>query len=114
MDLNDLNIPPIKLSKKTELILHLITAEIKNRKLISGLIDLGFDTTHYTIDFNQIILSLIGFEKLSEELYQYYYELLDQYCEKINIWKFGEELNDVALNIYSELLMKQRESENQE
>jgi hypothetical protein len=114
MDLNNLYLPPIKLPRKTELILHLLKAEIKNRKLLTGLINLGFDTTPYTIDFSQIVLSIIGFEKLSEELYQYYYELLDQYCEKINIWKFGEELNDVALNIYSELLMKQRESENQE
>jgi hypothetical protein len=114
MDFNNLNPPSINLSKKIELILHLIKAEIKNRKLLSGLINVGFDTTPYTIDFSQIILSLIGFEKLSEELYQHYNELMDRYCEKINIWHSGEELNDVAFGIYSELLMKKRESDNDE
>ena len=71
MNLDNLSLPPLKLSKKTELILHLLTAEIKNRKLLTGLINLGFDTTPYTIDFSQIILSLIGFENLSEDQYQH-------------------------------------------
>jgi len=112
MDLDNLNIPSIKLSKKTELILCLIKAEIKNRKLLNGLIDLGFDTTPYTIDFSQIILSLFGFDILSEKLYQDYNELLDQHCEKVDIWQSGDGLNDIAFSVYSDLLMRKRESEN--
>jgi hypothetical protein len=69
--LENRNIHPVKPPKKTDLILDLIKAEIKNRKLLSGLIDLGFDTTPYTIEFSQIVLSLIGFEKLTEDQYKY-------------------------------------------
>jgi hypothetical protein len=113
MDFNNLNIPPIKLPKKTELILHLLKAEIKNRKLLIGLIDLGFDTTPYTIDFRQIVLSLIGFIKPTEEEYQHYNELLDKYCEKIDIWQSGKGLNEVAYSIYSDLLIRKQNCENQ-
>jgi hypothetical protein len=114
MDLDNLNFPPIKLSGKTELILYLIKVEIKNRKLLNGLNDLGFDTTPYTIDFSQIVLSIIGFEKLSEEMLNFYNELMDRYIENVDIWNFGEELNDVTFSIYSDLLMRKRESDNDE
>lgn len=50
---------------------YLIKAELKNRKLTSGLEQVGFDTTFWSLDFSSMILKLIGIEVRSDDFYDW-------------------------------------------
>ncbi len=44
------------------IIIHLIGEQIRNQVLISSLENLGLDCTTYTLNVNEIILSLLGWK----------------------------------------------------
>ncbi len=82
MELPD-NLKLFKLPPSSEIMLFLISEEMKNRRHINGLVKVGFDST-YTCDLSSLILSLAGFDQRSDSLYEWYTALLDAHCEKVS------------------------------
>jgi hypothetical protein len=76
----------------------LIATELKSRKLVNGLTSIGCDTCFCTSDLCDLVLAMVGFEDRPNELYDFYFKLLDQYCDKVtleNVLPINE-----ALSIY--------------
>lgn len=80
---------------------YLIAADLKSRKLINGLTSVGCDNCFCVPELCDLVLALTGFEDRPNELYDFYFALLDQECEKVT------RENDLpikeAFNIYKKL-----------
>ena len=87
-----------------ELIIHLIGEQIRNMYLMHSLENLGFDCSSYTLSISQEILELAGFNEKLDELYQWYFNLIDKAIEEITFLNLDEMMNKWSLNIYIELL----------
>jgi len=87
-----------------ELVVHLIREELRNKCLMYSLRDLGFDCSSYTLNISQEILDLVGFPEKSNELYQWYFKLIDKALQEITFWNLDEMMDKWSLNIYIELL----------
>src|SRR5665647_3815186 len=87
-----------------ELVVHLIREELRNKCLMYSLRDLGFDCSSYTLNISQEILDLVGFQEKSDELYQWYFKLIDKALVEITFWNLEEMMDKWSLNIYIELL----------
>jgi len=87
-----------------QLIIHLIHEELCNKRLMYALEDLGFDCSFFTLNISQIILELSGFDKRSDELYGWYFALIDRALAEITFWNLDEMLDKWSLSIYIELL----------
>jgi hypothetical protein len=87
-----------------QMAVFLIASDIKSRKLINSLTDIGCHTCFCVSDLSDLTLALIGFDDWSDELYDDYFDLLDQYCGKVS------HKNDLpieeALCIYNKLKSK--------
>ena len=92
--------------KNKQLIVHLIREELRNKKLMFTLEDLGFDCSFFTLNISQIILELSGFDERSDELYGWYFALIDRALTEITFWNLKEMLDKWSLSIYIELLEK--------
>lgn len=79
----------------------LIAAELKSRKLINGLTSIGCDSCFCIPDFCDLVLAFTGFNDRPNEIYDYYFNLLDQHCDNVT------HENDLpikeAMNIYNQL-----------
>lgn len=95
----------VKLPPAVELILFLIKEELKNRKFTNGLEQVGFDTSVCCTDFGILILSLAGFGKRTDQMYNWYYELLDKYAAKIEDVN-ADDIFEHALDFYIELMIE--------
>ena len=87
-----------------ELVVHLIREELRNKYLMYSLRDLGFDCSSYTLNISQEVLDLMGFQEKSNELYQWYFKLIDKALIEITFWNLDEMMDKWSLNIYIELL----------
>lgn len=87
-----------------ELITHLIGEQIRNMYLVQSLENLGFDCSSYTLSISQEILELAGFQEIPDELYQWYFNLIDKALEEIRFLNLDEMMYKWSLNIYIELL----------
>lgn len=87
-----------------ELVIHLIREELRNKCLMYSLRDLGFDCSSYTLNISQQILEFAGFKDKPDELYQWYFKLIDKALEEITFWNLDEMMDKWSLNIYIELL----------
>ena len=87
-----------------ELVVHLIREELRNKCLMYALRNLGFDCSSYTLNISQQILDLVGFQEKSNELYQWYFKLIDKALVEITFWNLDEMMDKWSLNIYIELL----------
>jgi hypothetical protein len=95
------NLRLFKFPPSAEIMLFLISEEMKNRRHVNRLVEVGFDAA-YTCDLSTLILSLGGFDERSDGLYEWYNELLNAYCEKTSpadaaAWK------EAAFDMYMEI-----------
>jgi hypothetical protein len=111
MNLKYLNLDPhgIPDDTETQLAVYLIASDLKTRKLVNSLANIGCDNCFCVPDLCSLILSIVGFEDRPGELYDLYFELLDQYCDSVN------HENDLpakeALRIYKSLKDEQRKQD---
>lgn len=87
-----------------ELVVHLIREELRNKCLMYSFENLGFDCSSYTLSISQEILDLVGFQEKSDELYQWYFNLIDKALEEITFLNLDEMMIKWSMNIYIELL----------
>ncbi len=104
----DLCLIPIKSIMNTrDLVIHLIKEELRNKRLMHSLEELGFDCSFFTLNISQVILELAGFKERTDELYHWYFDLIENALEEITFWNLHEMLDKWSMNIYVELLEKQ-------
>ena len=89
---------------RLDIVLYLIKAEIKNRRFIKGLENLGFDPTLWSLDFSDMILDLAGFAMRTDDVYDRYSQLLDRYVERLHPADEKDNVNELAADFYSKLL----------
>jgi len=94
--------------KTSYLIIHLIHEELRNKRLMHSLEDLGFDCSAFTLNISQEILELSGFKERSDELYEWYFKLIDKALEEITFWNMEDTLEKWAMDIHKELKRKKR------
>jgi hypothetical protein len=87
-----------------DLTIHLIREELRNKRLMHSLEDLGFDCSFFTLNISQQILELTGFDKRPDELYNFYFEWIEKALKEITFWNLDEMLDKWSLKIYVELL----------
>jgi len=85
------------------LIIHLIGEQIKNQVLILALENIGFDCTNYTLNISEEILSLVGFSEKSDDLFQRYFELLENAVKETTYLNMDEMLRKWSGVIFREL-----------
>ena len=85
------------------LAIHLIQEQIRNQVLILALEKLGFDCSTYTLNISEVILTLVGFRNKTDELYQRYFELIEEAVEETDYSNMDEKLKEWSELIYSEL-----------
>src|SRR5687768_2371530 len=66
-----------------QITVYLIAADLKTRKLMNTLASIGCDGCFCLSHFCDLILPLVGFANSSDELYQYYYDMLAKHCGKV-------------------------------
>lgn len=81
LNLDLYNIPE---NEEIQIAVFLIASDLQTRKLRSGLISIGCDNCFCVSDLCDLVLAIVGFEDRPNELYEFYFELLDQYYEKVN------------------------------
>lgn len=95
-----------KITSRQGLIMFLIRKELKIAKFIHELGKLGFDATTFSFGLGEVILSLKGFHNPDDELWNWYYELLDIQVEKVMDLKDSSIFEELALELYVELCIK--------
>ena len=104
MDLQYLNLDlhNIPQDESTQVTVFLIAADLKCRMLIKGLTSIGCDACFCIPEFCDLVLAYVGFNDRPNELYDYYFELLDRHCDRVN------HRNDPpireAMHIYNQLM----------
>ncbi|MEO9485474.1 MAG: hypothetical protein ABJG47_18585 [Ekhidna sp.] len=99
------NLPFFKLSDSQDLILFLIKKELQGTKFVQELDRVGFDPSVFCPDLGVVILSLVGFENRSDELWNWYSEVVDVFAEKVDLWN-RDTVQELALDVYLELRAK--------
>jgi hypothetical protein len=89
---------------RSDIVLYLIKAELKNRKFIKGLENLGLNPELWSLDFSGMILKLVGFGARTDDVFDSYSRLLDQYVEDLQLKDDTGNVDDLAAGFYSDLL----------
>jgi hypothetical protein len=86
MNLKHLNLDlyGIPQDAKIQLPIFLIAADLKTRKLINVFVSIGCDACFCVPDLCDLVLALVGFDDRPNQLYDFYFELLDRYCESVS------------------------------
>lgn len=87
----------------------LISEDLKGRKLINGLTSIGCDACFCTSDLCDLVLAYVGFNDRPNELYDFYFELLDDHCDKVS-HKNSQPIKE-ALKVYEILMARRKEAE---
>jgi len=94
-----------------DLVIHLIREELRNKRLMHSLEDLGFDCSFFTLEISRVILELAGFHERPDELYEWYFELIEKALAEITFWNPDEMPDKWSKNLYADLLEKRSNSE---
>ncbi|MBI1835941.1 MAG: hypothetical protein HYR91_01615 [Flavobacteriia bacterium] len=88
-----------------KLIISLIKDDLINFKLVNGLNKLGLNAGMYFTHSCDTVFKLMGFEneKYNEELFEHYIELSKKVIN-IDISESNEPLNELCIEIYTELV----------
>lgn len=104
MKLKHLRFPLVKLPADTQLVLCLLREELKSTKFFNGLSHIGLDDSYYEPHLSTVVLACMGFEEVTDELMEFYLELLGKYSEKIEA--DNDSIMKQAMKMYIELVNK--------
>jgi hypothetical protein len=68
----------------TQMAVFLIIADLKTRKLINALTSIGCDACFCMSDLFSLVFIFVGFTHLTDQLTDFYFELLDKYCDNVS------------------------------
>jgi DNA-binding XRE family transcriptional regulator len=86
---------------RIQISVFLISEDLKTRKLVNGLINIGCDSCFCVGELCDLVLAYMGFDDRPNNLYTFYFELLDRHCEKVS-YENDRPIKE-ALLIYAEL-----------
>lgn len=111
MNLEHLNLDLFGIPEDAEIQIpvFLISEELKRRKLLNGLTGIGCDGCFCTSELCDLVLAYVGFNDRPNELYEFYFDLLDDYCDKVS-YENSKPINE-ALKVYEILMVKRKETE---
>lgn len=94
-------------NKNKKLVLSLIKDDLINSKLNIGLSNLGLQPELYLLGISETVFVLMGIkdDERGESLFEHYLELR-QKVEAIDLTKSFEDVENLALEIYTELVNK--------
>ena len=101
-----MNLRLVKLPPRLEMILYLISEELKVTKVFKALSSAGLDDSYYQPYFGAIVLTYVGFEERDDDIINFYQELLDKSCEKIEADNVT--ITELAFEIYVDLEMERK------
>lgn len=92
--------------REKELLIRLIKDDLVNYKLVSALNDLGLNAGGYFLDLSDTIFNLMHFpnNKKGDSVYEHYLKLTQQ-VKHINIINSPDQLQQLAHQIYAELMV---------
>lgn len=94
-------------AKHKRLVLSLIKDDLINCKLVYALNSMGLNADSYLLNLSSTIFQLMGFEDTAENETTYeYYLHLTQRTKHMDILKTRERFDELALEIYTELLLR--------
>lgn len=108
MNPKPMNLPLIKLPSQIEHTLYLIKEELKSRKFFDSLRAIGLEDCWYHPDLSILILGQIGFKERPDELYNFYYDLLGEYSERVE--PDNDVIMELALQIHAALVAEKKKS----
>lgn len=94
--------PFFRLSSHQDLVLFLIKKELQGTKFTNELNKLGFDASTFSTDLGSVILSLTGFRNRTDELWEWYYKMVDAFADQVDLQDHAT-AREAALNVYLEL-----------
>lgn len=94
--------PLIKLPRKVQFILYLISEELKSRKFFRTLQELGLDNSYFQPHLDSLILRSLDINEDSDETFDAYYEIIERRSRKIKA--DNHSIMKQALKTYHELL----------
>lgn len=85
MNLKHLNLDLQNIPEDAEIqvAVYMIASELQARKLMKSLTAIGCDACFCVPDLCELVLAIIGFDDRPNELYDFYFDLLDQYCDEV-------------------------------
>lgn len=91
------------MEKNKKIIINLIKDDLIYTCLVYGLENLGLNADNYSLRLNETIFQLVGIREDNEDFFE---EYIDE-CRTIlnvNIFKYPELLNNMALSLYDKLI----------
>lgn len=98
--------PHVRLPKKIDHLLYILSQELKNNKFFDSLADVGFDDSQGRSDFTFMILDII-FKEASDELANIYLTLLIKHTKKLKDTGRAS-LTKQALKFYVDLMVEKK------
>lgn len=71
---------------------------------MDSLENMGFDCSSYTLNISEEILTLVGFQEKTDNLFQWYFDLIDKALQETTFWNLDEMMEKWSMKIYSELM----------
>jgi hypothetical protein len=96
--------PLVKLPADLELLLFLIREDLKAHKLSNALNEIGSVETPYLSDMSALVLAAAGFDERTDDMYNFYFGLMDKYSSKLN--GDNEVLMKQVMKVYVRLNVK--------
>jgi hypothetical protein len=87
-----------------ELVIRLIREELRNQFLINSLESLGFDCSSFSVNITEVVFVLAGFQDDPDELYNRYYDMMDNVLENATMDNLDKMLDTWSMDIYIGLL----------
>lgn len=106
MKLKHLKLPFTKLPPDLDLTLFLIREELKSEKFFNGLHKVGIDDCYYQTRLGKVILSRLGMDDGSDEVFNFYYSLIEKRSKKIEA--DNDSVMRQAIKVYAELIMEKK------
>jgi hypothetical protein len=79
----DLDLYDLPEDEELQITVFLIAAELQSRKMMKAFASIGCDACFCIPDLCDLVLAFIGFNDRPNELYEYYFDLIKQYCEEV-------------------------------
>lgn len=80
LNLDQHNIPE---DADIQISVFLIASDLKTRKLVNGLVSIGCDNSFSIPELCDLVLAMVGFDARPNELYNFYFDLLDSHCKSV-------------------------------
>lgn len=100
------SIPLVKLPSDMELVLFLIREDLKSAKFFDTLEKVDLSGCFYQSHFHTVILAYMGFAEISDEVFSFYTDLIDEYSERVE--EDNALLTDLAVEVYEKILAEKR------